>query len=77
MGRERIIRGYLRHRLVVTMHDGATWEGVVMDADARLFVLRDAVAIDAEGKRVPADGEVLLPRDEVAYLQAVSEMQRP
>lgn len=77
MGRERIIRGYLRHRLVVTMHDGATWDGVVMDVDSRTVVLRNAEAIGANDVRTPADGEVLLPRDEVAFMQAVPEMQRP
>lgn len=70
--RDRIVRGFLRHRLLVTTHDERTWEGLVMDVDERTVVLREAVAVTADG-RVPADGEVLLPRVDVAYMQAIPE----
>lgn len=75
MRRDRIIRGYLRHRLLVTTHEDLTWEGVVMDIDTHTVSLWKAVAISADGKRVPADGEVLLPRTDVAYMQVLAEMQ--
>lgn len=75
--RDRIVRGHLRYRLVITTHDGATWDGIVMDVDDRMIVLREAIAVQKDGNRVPADGEVLLPREDVAYMQRVPDMQRP
>lgn len=74
---DRILRSHLRYRLVVTMRDGATWDGVVMDADERTLILRDVEAIQPDKTRVPADGEVLVPRDQIAYCQSVPSMQRP
>lgn len=75
--RDRILRSHLRYRVVVTMRDGATWDGVVMDADDRTLILRDVEAVQPDKSRVAADGEVLIPRDQVAYVQAVPSMQRP
>jgi hypothetical protein len=75
--RDRIMRSHLRYRLVVTTHEQATWDGVLIDADDRTLVLRDVEAVQTDGTRVPADGEVLVPRVDVAYVQSVSEMQRP
>ena len=76
MRADRILRALVRHRFVVTMVDDQTWDGVVMEADERTIVLRDVSAVVREGdqvKRVPADGEVLLPRSRVAYMQRTSE----
>lgn len=75
--RDRIVRGFLRYRMVVTMHDGGTWEGVVTDIDDRTVVLRSAEAIQPDKSRVPADGDVLLPREDVAYMQHVPAIQKP
>jgi hypothetical protein len=75
--RDRIVRAYLRYRLVVTTHDDATWDGLLMDADDQTLVLRDVQAVQKDGTRVPADGEVLIPRSDVAYVQHVPAMQRP
>lgn len=76
MRSDRILRALVRHRFVVTMVDDQTWDGVVMEADAQTIVLRDVAAVVREGetvKRVPADGEVLLPRSRVAYMQRTIE----
>lgn len=75
--RDRIMRSHLRYRLVVTTHEDATWDGVLMDADDYCLVLRDVQAVQKDGSRVPADGEVLIPRSDVAYVQHVPELQRP
>lgn len=59
------------------MDDDKTWAGVVMEADDRTVVLREVEAVQKDGTRVRADGEVLLPRDQISYMQSVPEMQRP
>ena len=69
---DRIMRGLIRHRFVITMVDEQAWDGVVMEADDRTIVLRDVSALirkDDRVERVPADGEVLVPRNRVAYMQ--------
>ena len=75
--RDRVLRGLVRYRMVVTMLDDATWDGLLIDVDDRTIVLRDVAAIQKDGTRVPADGEVLLSRSDVAYVQHVPAMQRP
>lgn len=75
--RDRIVRSHLRYRLVVTTHEDATWDGVLMDADDGFLVLRDVEAVQKDGTRVSADGEVLIPRTDVAYIQHVPALQRP
>jgi hypothetical protein len=67
--RSRLIRRATRERFVVTTFSGETWEGVLMDADGVHYVLADAAQIDANGDRLPADGQMWLPAEAVAYLQ--------
>ena len=76
MRADRIMRALVRHRFVITMVDEQAWDGVVMEADDRSIVIRDVTALVRDGdtvKRVPADGEVVLPRARVAYMQRPSE----
>lgn len=74
---DRIVQALLRHRFIVTTIDDQAWDGVLMEADERSLVLRDALAIvrkpDGAVERTPADGEVLLPRNRVAYIQRTPE----
>ena len=68
MTRSRLIRRALRERFVITMADGATFEGILRDEDRRHLVLVDAGAVDTEGRR-PVDGELWLPADQIRYMQ--------
>lgn len=67
--RDRLVRSLERRRIVVTLLDDTAFEGVLYDADRSTFVLRNAAALHPDGSRTPADGEVLVPRDRLAYLQ--------
>lgn len=72
MRRDRILRALVRRRFLITMVDGQTWDGVVMETDDYSVVLRDAHALTEKGpkvEKVRADGEVVLPRARVAYMQ--------
>lgn len=69
---DRVMRGLLRDRFIITMTDGQAWDGLLMEVDDRSVVIREAVALTTEGAtvtRTPADGEVILPRGRVAYMQ--------
>lgn len=67
----RILRQRLRKRVLLTLKDGASFEGVLYDADRESIVLRNASAlgVDGRGERTPVDGEVLVLRQDLAYLQ--------
>jgi len=66
---DRILQRLVRTRFLVATRTGATWDGVLMEADERSVVLRDAKVIGTDGTETPADGEVLIPRGDVAYMQ--------
>lgn len=68
MSRSRLIRRALRERFVITTNVG-TFDGVLLDADGRHYVLADAAALGEEGKRTPIDGHLWIPAETVSYLQ--------
>ena len=65
---DRLLRGLLRERFVVTLRNGAAFDGLLMDADDKTIRLADASGIDGRN-RVKVDGEMFLPRTEVVYMQ--------
>lgn len=69
MSPDRIIRRHVRSRFLITMTGGATWDGVLYEADDLTLVLRDASHINADGSKVAVDSELFLPRIDVAYMQ--------
>lgn len=62
------MRQALRDRFVVTMTTKETFEGLLLDADDKTVRLVDAYALDGS-TRVSVDGDLYLPRAEVAYMQ--------
>lgn len=69
---KRLIREHLRRKVVVTLKSGDAFEGVLFAADSEALVLRNATVLEAGGTDrvpVPVDGELLLLRPDVAYLQ--------
>jgi small nuclear ribonucleoprotein (snRNP)-like protein len=67
---DRLMRGRERHEVVVTMRSGATYKGVLFEADSRSLVLRNAEAWGHNGDgRTAVDGELLLARADVEFLQ--------
>jgi hypothetical protein len=66
-----VVRRRLRERLLVTMKSGAAFDGLLYEADARHWVLREASALGAadQGENVLLDGEVVLATAEIDYCQ--------
>lgn len=67
----RILNTRLRHKVIITLKDGSSFSGVLFDADRDAFVLRNAEAHDPNPRSaaVPVDGEVLVLRADVSYMQ--------
>lgn len=68
MRRDRIVRVHLRDRFLVTLTSGDAVEGILIDADDKTLILADALHVDARS-RVSVDGQVFIPRAQVAYMQ--------
>ena len=68
MGKDRLLKNLLRERFVVTLHGGAAFDGLLVDADEKTVRLANAFALDGKS-RVPVDGELFIPRSEIVYLQ--------
>lgn len=68
---KRLLRQRLRQRCIVTLKEGSAFSGVLYLVDSEALVLRDAAQLDAGPKREPVgvDGELLILRPDVAYLQ--------
>lgn len=70
--RDRIVRNHVRKAVVVTLKTGEGFHGVLFDADREAIVLRDAAAIEVNGTdrlHQPVDGELVVLRADVAYMQ--------
>jgi len=67
--RRRLIDDLERVRVVVTLDNGEAFEGILLDADDGHTVLVDAAQLSPEDVRVPVDGQLWLPTENIAYLQ--------
>lgn len=64
-----ILRDRVRSVVVVTLKTGEAYRGVLWDADHHALVLRNAHALAHGGERIVVDGELLVLRTDVAYMQ--------
>jgi len=65
----KIVADRLAIRVVVTQVDGQSFAGVVTDLDDGWLLLRETESLGPQGSRVAVDGELLLPRDRIAFIQ--------
>lgn len=68
---KRLLRQRLRRRVIVTLKSGEAFSGVLFEVDSESIVLRDVQAPGAgeRGATVPVDGELLILRSDVAFMQ--------
>jgi small nuclear ribonucleoprotein (snRNP)-like protein len=64
----RIVRDLFRERVVVTLKTGETFSGVLVGADSPALLLREAAQLAARDA-VGIDGELIVPRADIAYIQ--------
>lgn len=69
MRTDRIVKGLIRTKFLVTTKRGETWHGVLLDADPTTLLLADAALVAGDGTRTTADGQILIQRADVSYLQ--------
>ena len=64
-----ILGHVVRRRVVITLKSGTTVMGVVTVSKRSFCMVRDASVIERGGQPVRADGEVLLEREHIDYIQ--------
>lgn len=64
-----VLHDRLRSTVLVTLKSGETYQGALFDADAHSVVLRGTESLGSDGSRVSVDGELLILRGDVAYIQ--------
>lgn len=67
----RLLRDRLRRRVIVTLHSGDAFRGVLFEADRDVWVLREAEALGVGENRsnLLVDGELLVLAVDIAYVQ--------
>lgn len=68
---KRLLRQRLRHKVILCLKSGESFSGVLFDADRESVILREASLLGAgeRGSNVVVDGELLVLRSDVSYLQ--------
>lgn len=71
MRSSNVLRSRLRRRVIVTLHTGEAFAGILYEADRDVWVLREAAALGAGENRTNliVDGELLILTDDIAYCQ--------
>lgn len=64
-----VLRNRIRRQIIVTLKSEQSYRGVLWEADAHAFVLRSAELLNADHTSVVVDGELLVLREDVRYLQ--------
>ncbi len=66
-----LLAAHTRKTVIVTLKTSESFKGVLYATAPDALVLRDvtALAVGAEAQHLPVDGELMLLRDDVAYLQ--------
>jgi hypothetical protein len=72
--RDQLIQHALRERFVLTLRNGESFDGLLLDADEKTIRLGNAGALDGRNRAV-VDGELYIPRAEVVYMQRPGEVR--
>lgn len=66
-----LIASRLRSRVLVTLKTGEAFSGLLYATDGEAIVLREAtaVAFGSRAENVPVEGEALILRCDIAYMQ--------
>lgn len=67
----RVLRNRIRQTAIVTLKTGASFRGVLFDADREALVMRSTEVLGGPAGVTPVDGEIVVLLADVAYLQMV------
>jgi hypothetical protein len=60
----------LRRKVLVNLHSGVAFKGVLWARRGRLLVLKGAELLEPNADPVTLDGDTIVDRDQVAWVQA-------
>lgn len=61
----------IHRRVIVNLLSGDAIEGVLLRAKGQLLFLADATLLPEQGQPTPVDGEVIVERAQIAFVQAL------
>jgi hypothetical protein len=61
-------------RMIVNLKDGTRFRGVLWQRRAGWLVLRNAEVLPPNSKPIPMDGEVLVFKSDVSFMQVLTEV---
>lgn len=64
-----VLPGRVHQVVIVTLKSGDGYRGVLFESDRHAMVLRNTEALNPDGTRVMVDGELIVLRADIAYLQ--------
>lgn len=64
-----VLPGRVHQQVILTLKSGDGYRGVLFEVDRHAVVLRNAEALNPDGSRLVVDGELIVLRADVAYLQ--------
>lgn len=67
--KDKLLKDRLKTRFVVTLTDGQAFSGLLVEVDERSLALRDVKTYDRDAALQPVDGELIIPRDHISYIQ--------
>jgi small nuclear ribonucleoprotein (snRNP)-like protein len=69
--RERLLRSRMRTTVIANLKSGMSFRGVLFEVDNRSLVLRNTEALgrSGDGVHIPVDGEVVIARSDVEFIQ--------
>ncbi len=68
MGRDRILRRMIHDRFIVSLANGESFDGLLIDVDESVVRLANADVI-SKTSRVSVDGDLYIPRSDILYMQ--------
>lgn len=67
--RDRLLTERLRDRFIITTVTGETFDGLLEDVDDKTVVMVNAGVMRDSGSTTPVEGELVIRRDSIAYMQ--------